>query len=174
MKVVSRSNARLHTHTLIEESQFMKFSLPAGIIFTFAIVLLISSQEATAQFWKRDQPLVWSTPSRDAIQSAIDLNKLVLLYFETSHCTYCRKLERLTWADETVQKALSDSYVPLKVDVEQFEQLAVDLHVRSFPTVIVMTPQGKELSRTTGYIDAEKMQSKLVSTWKEHAQIAVR
>ncbi len=133
--------------------------MPAFRLFSPLLFLTILTTSVLAA--PPDGKVQWSTSPNAAAETARTSQRPVLMYFTTGYCGYCRKLEQNTWSNDSVSNLLTASFVPLKVDGEKNANLTRTLGVQGFPTVIVLSPQGKVLERVTGYLDANKMLAKL-------------
>src|SRR5574341_850532 len=83
-------------------------------------------------------------------------NKVVLIDFFTTWCPPCKKLDQVTWKDESVLAWLRSKTVPLKVDAEENEELARRFRVDAYPSLVFVQPDGKELGRIVGFRPPEE------------------
>lgn len=109
-------------------------------------------------------------------------NRHVFVDFYATWCGPCKRLEKVTYRDPAVV-ALLDSLVAAKYDAEKGEgrELARRFHVRAYPTLVVLDPQGHEVDRFLGYLDPEPFAravrnavagrgtiAALEATWRRH------
>ena len=106
-------------------------------------------------------PVHWQTSPKTALDTARQQNRPILMYFTTDYCGFCRQLDRNTWSNGAVAQTTNTLFIPLQVDGERFDHLAELLKVRGFPTTVVISPEGKELGRITGYVAPDKMLPRL-------------
>ena len=104
----------------------------------------------------------WNEDFAAAQEQAKKENKLLLVDFTGSDwCGWCIKLDKEIFSQKAFQEAVVKKFVPVKIDfpqkvkqskelIAQNEALAEKYSVEGFPTVMVMTPEGKVLY-TTGY-----------------------
>lgn len=88
---------------------------------------------------------------------------MLLLFTGSDWCGYCIKLEKGVLSSEEFAQYTESSYVLVKADfprgipqsealVKQNEELAAEYGVQGFPTVLVVSPDGKTvLDRKVGY-----------------------
>jgi tetratricopeptide (TPR) repeat protein len=97
-----------------------------------------------------------SEPFPQVLKKAQDENKHVFIDFYTVWCAPCKMLEKTTYQDENVSKFLND-IIPVKYDCEKGEgiDLAAKFKIKAYPTLILLGPDGKEIDRQLGYLDAE-------------------
>jgi thiol-disulfide isomerase/thioredoxin len=91
-----------------------------------------------------------------ACAKAKDGNRIVMVDFFTTWCGPCKKLDKVTWRDAKVVAWLGEKAVALKIDAEKEEALAAKYHIRSYPTVLLLRPDGSEIDRLVGYRDPEE------------------
>jgi thioredoxin-related protein len=86
-----------------------------------------------------------------ACEKASKTKQLVLIDFYTTWCLPCKKLDQTTWNDKDVRAWLKDHCVSLKIDAEKEEALAKRFQITSFPTIVLLKPDGTEIDRLVGY-----------------------
>jgi thiol:disulfide interchange protein DsbD len=105
----------------------------------------VSSHETSRLNWEKS----WDS----AFSRAKSEGKPVLVSFEAEWCVWCKKLDSTTYRDTAVMSLISDSMVPLILDVDGAGQAISDAHgVESLPTVLVFSPSGEEVGRINGYL----------------------
>ena len=82
-------------------------------------------------------------PFADAAALARTEKKVVFIDFFTTWCGPCKRLDAVTWKDEGVQRWLREKTVALKLDAEREVVLARRYQVRSYPTLLILTPDGQ-------------------------------
>lgn len=87
----------------------------------------------------------WAHDIEQARQIAAQQNKLVLVHFWSPDCAPCMKLERYVFPNPQIARAMADNYVPVKVNAKQRRDLVQRFQVNSWPTDVIMTPQGQQL-----------------------------
>jgi thioredoxin-related protein len=102
-----------------------------------------------------------------AFASAKEYHKPVMVVYETSWCTWCKKLKSTTFADPLVARQINDLVIPVKVDGEgqneiefrgtQLTETAFthNMKVSGYPTTIFFDEEGNELARRPGYMPPE-------------------
>ena len=56
-----------------------------------------------------------------AHQKANDEGKLYFVKFVAEYCQLCKLMDESTWQDQTVIDYIESNYVPVKIDVEDFD-----------------------------------------------------
>jgi thiol:disulfide interchange protein DsbD len=79
-------------------------------------------------------------------------HKFVLLDTYAVWCAQCKELDEKTWPDPQVTAWIREHAVPVKVDADKVRpDLAKTLGIRSFPTVILLDGEGREVRRSLGF-----------------------
>ena len=94
---------------------------------------------------------VWLTDYDAALKQAQATNKLVVVDFFATWCGPCKMMERDTFADEKVQRQLTN-FVTLKIDVDLQPQLAAKYGIQGMPTTLVIDATGKSITGAVGYL----------------------
>jgi len=91
-----------------------------------------------------------------AQQEARDKNKILFIDFETVWCGPCKTMEEWVYTADSVVEA-SESFISVKVDGDDFPDLAKRFEVAGYPTMIKMSPSGEILGKVVGYQGVEAM-----------------
>jgi len=81
--------------------------------------------------------------------------KRTLVDFMADWCGYCRKMDADTFSNASVI-ALSSRYVFARVNVDQQGDLARQFRVSGLPTLVVLDPGGREITRFAGYLPPQE------------------
>jgi len=107
-------------------------------------------------------PIPWEANLGQAVARAAGEHKLVLVEFATDWCKWCKKLEAETLRDSAVVEALTQAYVPVRLDAEkEGEAEARRFGVSSYPTIVVLDGQGQEVGRIEGYLGPQEFVAEL-------------
>ena len=86
-----------------------------------------------------------------ALEEAKQKDQLVLASFKTEWCTWCKRLDTVTFVDSAVI-ALFDSIVLVKIDAEVDSVDAEKYAIQGYPTSVLMSNDGVEIDRIGGYL----------------------
>lgn len=88
-------------------------------------------------------------------------NRPILVYVSMSHCPYCTKMIDHTFKRPEVERLVADSYEPIRVDRRSNAKLVRSLHIKLFPTTVLVGPNNKILDVIEGYVDAKRFRRRL-------------
>lgn len=88
--------------------------------------------------------IAWRTDFDAARTEARQSGKPVMIDFTASWCPPCRMMERDTWPDDTVEKRVTETVIPLKLDVDRADVklIAQRCGIESIPTILVVDANG--------------------------------
>lgn len=113
----------------------------------------------------------WRTDLDETLAEAKLQNKLVLLRFTADWCAPCRVMDARVWPDASVQTALSDKYLIVKIDIDikASQIMTQNYGVRSVPTLIVLKGNGDEIKRGR-FMSSRELTSFLESTAQTNSE----
>jgi len=86
-----------------------------------------------------------------ALAAAKKEQKIVMIDFFTTWCVPCRKLDKITWKDADVQAWIAKTAIAVKLDAEKETELAKRFTIDSYPTIVFVKSDGKEIDRLLGF-----------------------
>jgi thiol:disulfide interchange protein len=137
-------------------------ALPPAFLALLALLLL--ARGATAWWENRHPPEVmerveWLAP--DAAIQASTLHRRPILYeFTADWCPPCNRLKREVFSDRGQAAMIQGMYLPARVldrtreegrNPALVDSLQQAYHVTAFPTLLVVTADGREVGRMLGY-----------------------
>lgn len=124
-------------------------------------MLLITSVMSLGSLAFAGDAVRWAASPRQATEAAERTGRMILVTVGADWCHYCRKMEQDVWKRGQIEKVISESYVPLRLDSDHHQDLIGRLQVQAFPTTLVFSPDRKLIARMEGYVDAERMHTAL-------------
>ena len=113
----------------------------------------------------------WRESYPKALEEATRSAKPILADFEADWCGWCKKLDRETFGNAEVIKLVETFFVPLRIDTDRQPKISAKFEVKGLPTILLLSPQGKELKRLSGFRPAEKFLSELRQAVKSAAAL---
>ena len=115
------------------------------------------------QAFLQETKLEWFTGSWDALlERAAAEKRLVFVEFKTSWCAWCRKLEKTTLNDPAVIAELGDVLCyAIDGESERGQPLAKKFHVRNYPTLVFLNPDGETRDILKDYLAPQSFLAEL-------------
>jgi thiol:disulfide interchange protein DsbD len=109
----------------------------------------------------KEERSIWMEQDLEgALAKAKAEKKLVLVDIYADWCAQCKELDEKTWPEAGVKGWIAQNAVPIRIDTDaKRKDLAVKLQIRSYPTVILLDAEGKELRRILGFHKPEAMKA---------------
>lgn len=104
--------------------------------------------------------ITWLKSEEDALAKANTEGKPMMIDFGAEWCGACKELEHKTFPDKDV-RIEAQRYIALRIDATDDEDVNVNklkdkYHVIGLPTVIILDKNGKETTRFTEFVKADK------------------
>ena len=116
----------------------------------------------------------WHSDVRVATKMAKEQDKPLLIYVTSDDCFYCRKMERQTWPDAGVVRAVDSHFIALKLTPQHHAQVIRNLNVPAFPATLLLNSQLKHQQSAVGLQSAQEMTRMLGALLPTQTQSAVR
>lgn len=94
--------------------------------------------------------------------------KPLLIYVSLPDCRYCRLLEQESLADRRVRDLIRNSFVISRADGQRDAELIQRWGIRTFPTLLVISPQNKVVVSISGYVSADRLATQLSACKEAH------
>lgn len=96
------------------------------------------------------QGVVWTQDYAQALQTARNENKLMLLDFWANHCTICKAIDKKIFQKDIVFQSLQDKIVFVKIDCTSNSNAQANMLKNLFkvfaqPTILLINPQTQEI-----------------------------
>jgi thiol:disulfide interchange protein len=112
----------------------------------------------------RMERLVWSDFG-SGLERAGAEGKPMVIFFFASWCGYCKRMDRTTWKDPAVIETLSEKAIAVRIDGEETaerngfigNELAARFGVGTYPTIVLLSDGGREISRAVGFREPREL-----------------
>lgn len=100
--------------------------------------------------------IAWRSGYQAALAEARETGRPVLVSFGATWCPWCRFMQHDVWPKPAVQRAVSDEFVPVEIDIDRDPATAGRYRIEAVPTLLVVDPSGAEVRRS-GFLDADDL-----------------
>jgi thiol:disulfide interchange protein len=105
---------------------------------------------------QKGEAIAWNDSFKAAQKTAVQKKKVLFLDFGATWCGPCQEMLHTTYKDSAIV-AHSKSFVPVLVDVDKSADLAKKYNVDAIPVVLFLSPRGKVLARSVGYLQPQQL-----------------
>ncbi|MEO1616765.1 MAG: thioredoxin fold domain-containing protein [Planctomycetota bacterium] len=110
-----------------------------------------------------DAQIAWESKLLDAHARAKAEGKLMLLHFYTDNCVYCDRLEAGAFRSAQLASNVNDHFVALRVHGGKNQRLAKKFGVEKYPTDVIVTIDGKVVSKSVSPQQSDRYIAMLTS-----------
>lgn len=107
------------------------------------------------------EEIKWHSSIEDGLHQASIGTKPVLVDFTAEWCVACKEMELLTFRDSAIVRKLNDEWIPVRMDctldTPETEQILKRYKISGFPSVLLLSPDGIQLSLLSGFISHEEL-----------------
>ena len=102
-----------------------------------------------------------SALDENVFKEAKEKNKPVILSLEAIWCHWCHVMKAETYSKKEIADTLNEKFIPVSVDHDANAFLANRYRRWGWPATIIFNPDGQEIVKRAGYIEAPKMKKLL-------------
>lgn len=121
---------------------------------------LSTAQVPTAKTKPEAAPFEYAEPGA-AWAAAQESRDPVLLFVTSDHCYYCKKMLNETLLHPQLAPAVAQLFETATINADRSPELAQGLGVRAFPTTLIVSPDGRLLSKLEGYVAPQMLGEQL-------------
>ncbi len=122
-------------------------------------LMLLGATTAAAQA----DAIRWAPNLDAALNMASRQNRLVLIHFSSDNCPPCRSLEANVYSRQDVARAIEETFIPVKINVDRFPETVRRYGVESWPTDVVVTPNGNVVNKSGCPQDGQQYVGRLLA-----------
>lgn len=112
----------------------------------------------------------WMTDFAEAEALARKLDVPLLVHFGAAWCGPCRQMERDVLKSRDLLDQFGRRYVAVKIDSDRHPDLVRRFGVEGLPSDLFLSPDGRMLARTTGYVAKSSYVSQMARVEARHGQ----
>ncbi len=102
--------------------------------------------------------------------AAQETNRPILVFVTSRSCPHCSRMLGETYRAAAVRDFVNGSFETVLVDRSEQPALAAKLHVKWFPTTLVVGPDNKVMDVIEGYVDAASFSRRLQTSLAAHTK----
>lgn len=135
----------------------MRSSNGCRLLVIFAIISSFASRGAA------DEPasIAWHRDLDQAWQAVQESRRPLLLFVTMEGCHYCHKMARETFRDPEVMADVKHAYVAATTSKSEQRELVRRLHIRAYPTTLIISPSGEVTRSIRGFAGPQQLQQAL-------------
>ena len=132
--------------------KFTRVLLTALVLVGLSGAFMVASADAKGIQWQS---------MRDAMARSKSENKKIFVHFYADWCGTCKVMEKKTFRDPGVIKALNRNYLPVKVNVDKNKKLSEVFKIQVLPDTWFLTEDNEVIGNRVGYISPEQLKALL-------------
>ncbi len=98
---------------------------------------------------------------QDAWRASQKSNRPVLIYVSMPQCAHCVRMLEQTYGAGDITQLVDDSFETVSVDRYRDADLVGKLHIKWYPTTILVGTNNKVLAKLEGYIEPKQFKQKI-------------
>jgi len=119
------------------------------------LLLLFMSSPSQALEQHTNNAIAWQDWSPEIFAQAEKEGKLVLLDLMAEWCSWCKKMDKITYHDRQIIEAINKNYIPVRADQDKHPKLAMRYKNYGPPATVVYNSAGTEIIKRRGYIEPQ-------------------
>ena len=96
----------------------------------------------------------WQPWSPEVFARAKKENKLILLDLTAEWCSWCKKMDTLSYRNKQVVEVINKNYIAVRADIDRHPELARRYKNYGPPTTVVYNSARTEIIKRPGYMEA--------------------
>jgi thioredoxin-related protein len=102
-------------------------------------------------------------PFEDVLRESKRINKPIFLDFTSTTCKHCLKMEKETFANQSIAQNLNNNFIAYKVDLEEVEgkNIAKKYNIVDFPSYLILDNASNKLGTIKGFYQANDFKKAL-------------
>ncbi|MGO9914060.1 MAG: thioredoxin family protein [Isosphaeraceae bacterium] len=131
-----------------QPTRFLRAATCAGLALTW---LVAGSGERCARAAQPDS-IRWRADYASALEEAKTADRLLWIQFTGPWCPNCTRMERDSFPAPPVVQHAEESFIPVKLRTDIYEQLALSFNLSAIPASIVVAPSREVVAVQQGYL----------------------
>ena len=119
-------------------------------------LLSTMNQNETLKSDKEPAEVVFVDGFAEGMQIAMERGRPVLVFFMLPQCVNAQRMMKTTFSDKEIRE-LSQRFICILVDSSKNATLCEERNVKGFPMILLLSPQGTEIHRMSGFQNADEL-----------------
>lgn len=125
------------------------------VVFLCGLLILTGSVLAGTDE-NKPEGIKWLTYD-NGLSAAKKEGKKIFVHFYANWCGYCRAMEKKTFQDANIIGYLNKNFIPIKVNTDKEQNVAVKYGVRGLPSNWFLKKNGDKIGNRPGFIPPEDL-----------------
>lgn len=96
---------------------------------------------------------VWHTDFRKAFAEAKESKRPLLVHFYADWCMPCQRMEKEVLSSRELSQLVDKDFIAVKVNADHYQDVVQHFGIKSLPSDVIISPDGKVLLRNKGYTE---------------------
>ena len=105
--------------------------------------------------------IAWQKDVQTAVRESARQRKPLLVLVDARWCGACQKMLRQTFPDPALAWRIGSQFIPVRIDADEQAGLVQSLKVEAMPTLLIVSPERREIGRMTGFQSAAQLSTRL-------------
>ena len=124
----------------------------------FALCLVFSTATTHSAETKA---ISWQEDVDQGFKAAEESGRPIVIFVTMDRCTYCTKMKKTTLSHPDVISRLNAKTIPVYIHRSRNAEWVRRLRVKTFPTTLFLTPDGKIQDRVVGFMGVDAIQKRI-------------
>lgn len=134
--------------------------MPKSNRITILLLVVFILSTALMETVSAQNAIDWQSYTK-GMNSAQKNNKAVFLHFYATWCSYCEKMEKESFQNDSIAEYLNNNFLSIRVDVDKERNVADKYNVFALPTTYFFTSSGEKIRSVPGYISKDRLMTLL-------------
>ena len=124
----------------------LRFIFIFVVLFVFGGIALVAASSENIRWYSYEEGLIRGEAE----------HKKILLSFYADWCAYCKKMEKETFNNPSIQAYLDENFIAVRINSDKETKLAREFEIRGLPTTWFVTANGEKIGSRPGFVDARE------------------
>jgi uncharacterized protein len=125
------------------------------------LLLLMAVLPLSNAYFHHDSEIEWHEFNQDAFDMAKKEDKPVFMLITAIWCYWCHVYEEETLENEGIAEYINQNFIPVFVDADKRQDLTRQYLAGGWPSTVLFSPDGREISRINGHIKKQDLMNYL-------------